>query len=113
MARHLGDMVDRIEEIAVAGDVGGPAVLTVALRHRRISRSDHRATDIVATREQRGHEMAAAGLAGEIEATPAEMRLEPRERRIDQRDLARPSPVEVATRGTQDSRARQVDIGSM
>src|SRR6266702_7269681 len=100
MARHFGDMVDRVEEIGMAGDIGGPAALAVSLCHRRISRRDHCATDIVAAREQRGHEMAAAGLADEIEATPAKMRLEPGERRIDQRDLARPPSVEMATRGT-------------
>src|SRR6186713_251658 len=103
MACHLGDMVDRIEEIAVAGDVGGPAVLAVALRHRRVSRRDHRAADVVAARDQCGDEMAAAGLADEIETAPAEMRLEPGERRIDQRDLARPSTIEMAARRTQDA----------
>ena len=97
MARHLGVMVDRVKEISVAGDVGRPAVLAVSLRHRRISRGDHRATDIGAARDQRGHEMATARLADEIETTPAEMRFEPGERHIDQRDFARPSPVEMVT----------------
>ena len=97
MACHLGDMVDRVEEIGVAGDVGRPAVLAVSLRHRRVSRRDHRATDIGAARDQRGHEMATARLADEIETTPAEMRFEPSERHVDQRDFARPSPVEMMT----------------
>src|SRR4029078_697921 len=97
MARHLGDMVDRVDEIGVAGDVGRPAVLAVSLRHRRIPRRDHRATDIGAARDQRGDEMAAARLADEIETTPAEMRLEPGERHVDQRYFSRPPPVEMVT----------------
>jgi hypothetical protein len=30
MARHLGDMVDGVEEIGVAGDIGRPAILAVS-----------------------------------------------------------------------------------
>jgi hypothetical protein len=36
MTRDLSDMVDRIEKVAVGSDVGGPAVLAIALGYGRI-----------------------------------------------------------------------------
>jgi len=95
MARYLGDMVDRVEEIGVAGNVGRPTIHAVSLCYLRISRCDDGATDISAARNQRGHKMATALLADEIEPMPAEIRLEPCERHIDQRYFARTSPVEM------------------
>jgi len=41
--------------------------------------------------------MATARLPDEIETTPAEMRLEPSERHVDQGYFARPPAVEMAT----------------
>jgi hypothetical protein len=112
MARHGGDMVDRVEEVGMAGDVGGPAVLAVALRDGGVARGDHGAVDVAAPCDQRRHQMAAARLADEVERGPPEMRLELGQRGIDQRHLARPAPVAVMAGRAQDAGPREMQVGS-